>query len=1236
MTHHQSKTAFFGILASTVLAGFLFFAATVSAAAPDFVLRMPEGQVEPGSGAAELNHPRGIAGNSSTGHVYIADRRNARVSEYTAWGLFVKAWGWGVANGASELQTCGPAAPEAMPVPALCQEALFGSGAGQFQRLQGGMAVDGAGNVWVGDSENLRVQKFNPAGEFLLMFGGEVNKTTKANVCRQEDIEGGDECGIGIAGEGPGQISETLNDVIAYSPTADAIVVGGQDRIQIFNLDGSFREEIPFEGELAPFAGKSVAALDVDSAGNIYVVLSGTEDVYKLSETGEPLAPGKPLESQFEVGNPLAVAVDVEGNVYAVDDPPGALPALEAKVVEFDAAANRLVPTEEEETEEEFFPYVPFLGPALTGLTTNVCEGSEAPGNLYVSFFTDGATSHVNAYGTGPVGCEPPPPNPPQITAQYATEVGREEATLKAQINPRFFTDTTYYVEYGTGKCSEGGCDKTQPAPSSPAQLTSKAVNAPVTSADVLLAGLEPGTTYHYRFVAQSGGGGPVIGEDPDGDGPAAADFANGVERTFRTFAAADPPAKCPANEAFRTGPSAELPDCRAYELVSPLDKENADVALWLGGASLVPRLLELHQSAPSGERITYTSTTAFANPKAAPYVSQYLANRGPGGWSSESLSPPRTASPVPATTLLSNEFNGFSADLCSAWLRHYSVAPLVEGAIEGFGNIYRRENCSGPGSYEALTTVEPPVRPPEDYFELRALGFSEDNTHSIFTANDKLVEDAPTLASLERLLYEHTPEGLRFVCYLPNGNPIPQACSAGTAAGTAGGNESSVRNAISADGTRIFWSAYSGTPGGGSQTGIPGQIYVRIDGEETVRVSGSKGTSPAWFWTAADDGSKAIFEFASGPLQDQLYEFDVASETAKLIAKEVEGPMGASEDASRIYFASSEDLDGGGAASAGAHNLYLYQADEEGGAGTFTFVMALSGQDVGGSDSEPGAIDEVPAQRSAAVSPDGGHVAFTSSVSPTPSGYDNLDANAGEPAEEVYLYDAAEEELRCVSCNPTGARPVAEDIGGVGNPVWVAARIQGWETFLHTPRVLSDDGGRLYFESHEALVPSDTNGAWDVYQWEGVGAGSCTEAEAAFSQASEGCVDLISSGESPADSTFLDADPSGKNVFIGTLSSLIAPDYGLSDVYDARVGGGFPIPEPPSECEGEACQSPPPPPPEVTPASATFKGPGNAKKPKPCRRGMRKVRRRGKSRCVRKARRQPKQSKRRQRSSFR
>ena len=161
------------------------------------------------------------------------------------------------------------------------------------------------------------------------------------------------------------------------------------------------------------------------------------------------------------------------------------------------------------------------------------------------------------------------------------------------------------------------------------------------------------------------------------------------------------------------------------------------------------------------------------------------------------------------------------------------------------------------------------------------------------------------------------------------------------------------------------------------------------------------------------------------------------------------------------------------------------------------------------------------------------------------------------------------------------------------------AVFIPGWETNRYASHLLSEDGRRAFFEAADALSSRDTNGVQDVYEWEEPGSGSCDEASPSYSPLNGGCITLVSSGKSARLSEFDDASPSGEDVFFSTLSSLVPQDYGLVDVYDARVNGGLPVPSlPRAECEGEACQGTPAPPSDPTPASAAFEGAGNVTNP--------------------------------------
>ncbi len=256
-------------------------------------------------------------------------------------------------------------------------------------------------------------------------------------------------------------------------------------------------------------------------------------------------------------------------------------------------------------------------------------------------------------------------------------------------------------------------------------------------------------------------------------------------------------------------------------------------------------------------------------------------------------------------------------------------------------------------------------------------------------------------------------------------------------------------------------------------------------------------------------------------------------------------------------------------------------------------------------------------------LSPNGMFLAFMSSEELT--GYDNRDADSGQPDEEVFLYSAATNGLACVSCDPTGARPVGEEyhlqaklVGGAlvwPETTWLAANVPAWTPYsgrgngVEVPRYQSrylSDSGRLFFNSRGALVPQDVNDQWDVYEFEPVGVGSCSSGSSSgsvvYSPGEGGCVGLISSGTSAEESAFLDASESGGDVFFLTTSKLAADDPDQAfDVYDAHeCTAGAPCPagvvEPPACASVEECRAAPEPQPSFfgAPSSATFNGTGN------------------------------------------
>ena len=136
------------------------------------------------------------------------------------------------------------------------------------------------------------------------------------------------------------------------------------------------------------------------------------------------------------------------------------------------------------------------------------------------------------------------------------------------------------------------------------------------------------------------------------------------------------------------------------------------------------------------------------------------------------------------------------------------------------------------------------------------------------------------------------------------------------------------------------------------------------------------------------------------------------------------------------VYFYSSESLDPNAFGVAQQRNLYVYRA------GHAQFITSF----------DPGTqVDRMP------ISPDGSHAAFLTTSKLT--GYDN----AGH--EEMYAYDAVSGNLKCVSCNPSGAPPTTNVAASDGGPF------------------MSNDG-RTFFSTGDALVPADTDGLFDVYEY--------------------------------------------------------------------------------------------------------------------------------------------------------
>ncbi len=785
---------------------------------------------------------------------------------------------------------------------------------------------------------------------------------------------------------------------------------------------------------------------------------------------------------------------------------------------------------------------------------------------------------------------------PAYIDSEFVTSVASSSVTLNAEVNPNG-TSTEYRLEYGTN--------------SSYGQTL--AGNVGEGTSDVLVSyhrqELSPGTTYHYRIVVHNKFG-----------------TVEGTDHTFTTQATG--------------GQELALPDGRAWELVSPADKNGALVGIL--------RSEEPFQAAADGSAIAYPASEPVGEGAAGRNIdSEILSRRGPDGWSSQDIS-------APNSLVSSEEGSARHANRGAANLKFFSadlllglsepaeeLDPVSLSAEATERTLYLRDSVNG--SYLPLETradVAPGVMFGDKTMEFFA--GTPDLSHVVFGTTEALTPGAvaaPTntpASHLEENLYEWSGGKLQLVNVTPATPASPEGKSEpGAFLGDEEFGNGVTAHALSNDGRWVVWTHGELLPyGAGGGVGGPLSLYVRdMVAGKTFQLGGEYPR----FETMSADGSKVFFTDTDEGRGGDLYVFDTATGTSTDLtanhgvreanAGVQDAVMGASEDGSYVYFVATGVLASG--AVSGADNVYVLHNSQAGW--TTKFIATLAAED---SKSWRGTNQEIqppvvegagvvdPEMVSSRVSPDGRYLAFMSERSLT--GYDNLDALSGQPDEEVYLYDAVSARLICSSCNPTGARPVGVfDDRLEGNALlvdlptawsafhgtanhWLAGSIPGWvrdskALASYQPRYLSDSG-RLFFDSPDALVPQDTNGLEDAYEYEPAGVGSCTAAVGTFVVASGGCVSLISSGQSASESVFVDASETGDDVFFASASKLVGRDYDTAyDIYDARVCSSEapcssePVSSPPCT-SGDSCKAAPSPQPEIfgpTP-SATFSGVGN------------------------------------------
>jgi sugar lactone lactonase YvrE len=1011
------------------------------------------------------------------------------------------------------------------------------------------------------------------------------------------------------------------NQVAVDSTTHRFYVTVSGNAIRVFEADG---EEGEFAGTSEITGFKQLNGVAVDATGNIYASdydeLAPDERIRVFAPSGAKIA-----QANVGVSIPRNLAVDSRGAVY-ITTPSSAV--LKLTPTQFP------VTNETEYSDPQVFSPEPALTVAVDPATNDVylAEGGEEPrisqlsesGKVLSRFAGDGEEGEVEnpegigidggstrvfvsnfpVVGLSQVEVFQPVVSAPTIERVFASQVTADSARLVADINPNT-RDTEYYFEYGLEDCSQETviCTKV------PAAGTSIGDGHRVISVSQNIAGLESQAVYHYRVVAVND-----LGEKASPD------------QTFIT-------------QEF--GRDILLSDSRVWEMVSPPNK--------FGGVLINPPGGPI-QAAEDGDGMVYQtlgSIESDAEGNRSIERSTVLANRTGGNWTSRDLTPPHLK-PTQAVGL-GSEYDAFSRDLSAAAVEPADDNPLSTSASSK--TPYLRLNAE-PHTFVPLVTskeghanVEPGTEFGGPNKEITVSGVNPDLDHIVVRSEAPLVPGAEGSS-----LYAWSEESLDVVSALPatEGGAVVKAIL--------GSAKGSTRNAISEDGTRVFW-AQGSYDGAGINTT---SLFMRnLNSERTVRLdvaqkgaTGEGDPRPA-FQGASADGTNVFFSDSrkltddASPDGRDLYRCElVGPDPEECVLTNITAPRSSpgesagfigivsafSDDGSRVYFVaegvvSANPNEDGDTAQAGDPNLYLW---EEGSGVRYIATLARQDRTSWG---VTGTSTPFSSRLSTGVSPSGRYFTFMSELSLT--GYDNIDATTGEPAQEIFLYDATADSLRCASCNPTGSVPKAltVPVGARspmvdpqfllrGRPVAAAlpqARLFGNQEYSpYRPRSVLDNG-RVFFNAADSLVSGDSNGTWDAYQYEPIGTGSCSSGSggATTARIENACIDLISSGTSDTEAAFLDASATGDDAFFITPSRLSVLDTdSVYDIYDARVNGTVATIDPETECAGEACQPLVAPPNDPTPASEAFRGPGNLKQ---CPKGKRKVKRHGQVRCVRK-----------------
>jgi hypothetical protein len=1114
-------------------------------------------------GNGQFNEPSGVAVNEATGDVYVVDKGNNRVEWFNSTGTFE-----GQFNGSGLLPNEGlikPPAPLEKPagvaIDNTCplHEQTTGKplSAGECEALD-----PSNGDVYVVDTGHNVIDKFSLTGAYI------------------------------------GQLAES--ELGSLFGALEGVAVDPEGKVWVYQESGaidSFSDALANEFQASrssPFGtGPGFA---VDSKDNLYV-RRGEPFFAKISSSGQQL-----IESVDEEES-TAAAVDLSSNDGSSND----------VYIDNVTTVGKFSTTGSKSTLIERFG----AGHVTSGSGIAV---SSTSGEVYVADATADAVDIFNL-----------PPTPPTIDSTSTGSVTSASADLLASINPNG-EDTTYHFEYGTST-SYG-------ARTPEVDIGSGQIDQAVTQ-DV--PGLQPNTTYHFRVVAHN-----VTGTTPGHDDTFVYDTAPGGLPDGRAYEMVTPADKAgsvvsPSGSTIAAGGSSLVGvSSGAFAGLSNDELPSQGVASYRFARTetgWVTTPLQVFQ----GWRQSVGVSDSVWKP-AGGFGVQYLSLRQADGSVSD-VGPvwPRTFGSVPNTTYsvegaASEAAHGIvfsSAAPTPQWLFDTNV---VGRSLYEYVGVNNSEPTlvgvsGGPGSTTLIGRCGTTLGTSEQVsFGSKYNAVSESGQSVFFTVE----ADSGSLSSVSTSTWASTSE-------CTNGGPT------GTAPPT---NELYAR----LGGSQTVWvSEPQCTPASACHnvTTEPYTTKAASEAAGMVFEGASADGSKVFFTTTQQltnsdtDATRDLYEYDfNAPAGQRLSQVSAggSGDATPGSGAEVEGVSRISEDGSHVYFvakgvlttspspgaqgygAHDEPVSSGALAQAGAENLYVYDTETK----QTAFIAELcSGPEESGSVADaycPSSLNSNPwsfgpashndqilwshsaaggDERPVQSTPDGSSLVLTS--------YGDLTADDTSTVRQVFEYDAQEEKLLRVSVGQDGfndngntnAGNPSSHVSDTGDasivtPLYDASGQEaGWTRGGALARTMSDNGSYVFFQSPVGLTPlalndvaidSEGDLAQNVYEYH------------------EGHVYLISDGKDTSTIPRVSgnrqtsgvllagASASGGDVFFTTVDPLVPQDTDTEvDIYDARIGGGFPGPVASTECQGETCQGVQGAPPLFgAPSSTTFSGAGN------------------------------------------